>query len=96
MLVTTITITYQKRDPSLMDRAKRQRVAEMMEQDDGYDSETASTDCGSSTRSSVNYASEAISVVLTDPKLLDCPICYNPFHGYIFQVTKICILSIIY
>ncbi|GJX91644.1 aminotransferase-like mobile domain-containing protein [Tanacetum coccineum] len=63
-----------------MDRAKRQRVAEMMEHDDGYDSEAASTPS-----SVINNASEAISVVLTDPKLLDCPICYNPLHGNIYQ-----------
>lgn len=35
---------------------------------------------------SVNTASGTISLSLTDPDLLDCPICVNPLHSVIYLV----------
>ncbi|PWA45750.1 Aminotransferase-like mobile domain-containing protein [Artemisia annua] len=64
-----------------MEFLKRQRLYE------GSDSEAEASSGGGpgGSNSRVKEESEEKSVVLGDPKLLDCPICYSPLHGDIYQ-----------
>lgn len=51
-----------------------------------YDEEVDSVDGTEDEQEEAGANSESDSVTLTDPEVLDCPICYNPLTSPVFQV----------